>query len=38
MTVQQYINACDNLGIPNYALFDIKWDTDPKRKFIELYD
>lgn len=38
MTVQDYIQACDALGIPNYAVFDIMWDTDPKRRFIELYD
>jgi hypothetical protein len=38
MTVQEYIHACDALDIPNHALFDITWDTDPKRRFIELYD
>jgi hypothetical protein len=37
MTVQEYIQACDDLKIPNYAIFDITWDTDPKRQFIELY-
>jgi len=38
MTVQEYIHACEALDIPNHALFDITWDTDPKRRFIELYD
>jgi hypothetical protein len=38
MTVGEYIKACDVLGIPNYAKHDIVWDSDPKRKFIELYD
>jgi hypothetical protein len=38
MTVQEYIQACDRLGIPNHALFDITWDTDANRRFIELYD
>jgi hypothetical protein len=38
MTVKGYIEACDALDVPNYALFDITWDTDPKRRFIELYD
>jgi len=36
MTVQEYIYACESLGVPNYALFDITWDT--QRNFIELYD
>ena len=38
MTVQDYVHACAALKIPNHALFDITWDTDPKRRFIELYD
>lgn len=38
MTVEEYIRACEDVGTPNYAIFDITWDTDPKRKFIELYD
>jgi len=38
MTVEGYTPACDALPIANYALFDITWDTDPKRKFIELHD
>jgi hypothetical protein len=37
MTVAEYIEACDALPLPNYALFDITWDTDPRRQFIELY-
>jgi hypothetical protein len=38
MTVQEYIRACGALDVPNHAIFDITWDTDPKRRFIELYD
>lgn len=38
MTVEEYMSACEDVGTPNYAVFDITWDTDPKRKFIELYD
>jgi hypothetical protein len=38
MTVAEFILACEGLGVPNYALFDITWDSDPKRRFIELYD
>jgi len=38
MTVEEYIRACEDVGTPNYAIFDITWDRDPKRKFIELYD
>jgi hypothetical protein len=38
MTVADYISACNGLEVPNYALFDITWDTDPRRRFIELYD
>jgi hypothetical protein len=37
MTVGEYIHACEQFGRPNYAVFDITWDSDPKRKFIELY-
>lgn len=38
MTVQEYVDACQNLNVPNHALFDISWDVDLKRKFIQLYD
>jgi hypothetical protein len=38
MTVRDYISACERLGIPNYAIFDIAWDSDPKRRLIERYD
>jgi hypothetical protein len=38
MTVQEYVAACDNLTVPNYAIYDITWDTDAKRRLIELYD
>ena len=38
MTVQECVRACDGLDTPNRALFDITWDTDSKRRFIELYD
>ncbi len=38
MTVREYFQACEALAVPNYAIFDITWDTDPKRGFIELYD
>jgi hypothetical protein len=37
MTVREYIEACEQFGHPNYAVFDITWDSDPKRRFIELY-
>ncbi|MGO8933955.1 MAG: hypothetical protein ACLPLZ_00350 [Terracidiphilus sp.] len=37
MTVAEYVDECNSLNVPNYALFDITWDTDPKRRFIELY-
>lgn len=37
MTVQQYCDACSKLFVPNYALFDITWDTDTGRRLIELY-
>jgi hypothetical protein len=36
MTVQEYFDACEALGIPNHGLFDITWDSE--RNFIELYD
>lgn len=38
MTVREYVQACEALTVPNYAIFDITWDTDPKRGFIELCD
>jgi len=38
MTVEEYFRACEPLGPPKHAVFDITWDADPKRKFIELYD
>ncbi len=38
MTVGEYIRSCEELGRPNLAVFDITWDSDPKRQFIELYD
>lgn len=38
MTVEDYISACDRLDVPNYAVFDITWDSDPRRNLIELYD
>jgi hypothetical protein len=38
MTVGEFILACEGLGVPNYAVFDITWDSDPRRRFIELYD
>lgn len=38
MTVAEYIHSCEELGRPNLAIFDITWDSDPKRRFIELYD
>jgi hypothetical protein len=38
MTVGEYVLACKGLGVPNYALFDITWDSDLNRRFIELYD
>lgn len=36
MTVQEYIDACDQLKVPNYALSDITWDLE--RHYIALYD
>jgi hypothetical protein len=38
MTVADYISACDSVEVPNYAVFDLTWDSDPRRKLIELYD
>jgi hypothetical protein len=38
MTIQDYIRSCDEIGMSKLALFDITWDTDPRRNFIELYD
>jgi len=38
MTVAEYLADCDGLSVPNNALFDLTWDTDPKRRLIELYD
>ena len=38
MTVAEFINACHKLEVPNYAVYDLTWDSDPKRRFIELYD
>jgi hypothetical protein len=38
MTVADYIVACEKLEVPNYAIFDITWDSDPSRRLIELYD
>jgi hypothetical protein len=38
MTIEEYMHACEAVGPPKHAIFDITWDTDPKRKFIELYD
>jgi hypothetical protein len=38
MTIGEYVRACEGLPVPNYAAFDITWDSDPKRRFIELYD
>lgn len=38
MTVEEFCLACEKLDVPNLALFDITWDRDPKRRYIELYD
>jgi hypothetical protein len=38
MTVADYISACGSLKVPNYALFDITWDSDPRHRLIELFD
>jgi hypothetical protein len=38
MTVADYVLACEKLEVPNYAIFDITWDSDPSRRLIELYD
>jgi hypothetical protein len=32
------VRPSDGLDVPNYAVFDITWDSDPKRKLIELYE
>ena len=36
MTIAEYEQACAGLGEKQLALFDITWDTDPKRRFIFL--
>jgi hypothetical protein len=36
MTIQEYIEACESLNLPNYALSDINWDLE--RRFISLYE
>jgi hypothetical protein len=36
MTIKAYIEACERLDVPNYALSDIHWDLE--RGFISLYD
>jgi hypothetical protein len=36
MTIQEYIEACEGLNVPNYALSDINWDLE--RRFISLYE
>jgi hypothetical protein len=38
MTVAEFITLCEKLDVPNYAVYDLTWDSDPKRRFIELYD
>jgi hypothetical protein len=38
MTLAEYVAACDGLSVPNYALFDVTFDSDPRRRLIELYD
>ncbi len=38
MTVREYIAACETLGVPNYAIYDLTWDSAPERRRIELYD
>jgi len=38
MTVGEDIAACDALGVPSYARYDITFEADPKRRLIELYD
>ncbi|MFL6305472.1 MAG: hypothetical protein ACJ72H_18230 [Candidatus Sulfotelmatobacter sp.] len=36
MTIPEYIQPCEGLNVPNYALSDINWDLE--RRFISLYD
>lgn len=38
MTVAEYVAACEALELPNYALYDVTWDSAPERRLIELYD
>lgn len=38
MTVAEFILACEKLEVPNYAVYDLTWDSEPKRRLIELYD
>jgi hypothetical protein len=33
MTVGEFILACEDLDVQSYAIFDITWDSDPKRRF-----
>ena len=35
MTVREDIAACEALGVPNYAVYDLTWDSDPKRRLIQ---
>jgi hypothetical protein len=35
-TIQEDIDACDNIKIPNCVLSDITWDAE--HDFIDLYD
>ena len=37
-TVAEFILACEKLEVPNYAVYDLTWDSDSKRRLIELYD
>ncbi len=36
MTVAEYIKECEGIGQDEIALFDITWDTDTRRRYIEL--
>jgi hypothetical protein len=38
MTVAEHIQKCEASGVPNRAVFDLTWDSDPKRRFVEFYD
>lgn len=38
MTIAEYIKACESRNEGRLALFDITWDTDRKRRFVELVD